>query len=229
MAESPPPRIPGLLSRDQFLALVGLEVEAFNSSRRRGQLPLRPPYELPDEVADARGWSPFAALALLIALDLVDRYDLSRMRAAQIAGRSIAVQKRWPDVCRTSEQLAESREPDFHILFGSLDIPSLKPNKKSPDPTVAIGTLSDISARYPSATRIIAVSVTRCAALMRQRAVRAEVDLTHFFEQSPRLGSEDEQDTFTSSPMTLSFTSRPTATCAWSRRTQISTPRDVRL
>lgn len=180
--ETLPTRIPGLKSRNEFLALVGLELEAFNSLRRRDQLPQRPPYELSEEVADARGWSPIAALALVMALELVDRYELSRDRAADIASPVHAVLGRWADISRTSRQVADGKEPEFHVLFASLDLPSVKPTKKRADPKIAVGTIKEITAEYPTATGIIAVSVTRCAALMRQRAARTKIDLRDFWE-----------------------------------------------
>ena len=177
-----PARIPGLKSRDEFLSLVGLEVEAFNSLRRRDQLPQRPPYELPEEMADARGWPTPSALGLIIALELADRYDLSRKRAAEIAAPVYAVEKRWADICRTGQQLADGHEPEFHILYAALDLPDVKPTKKQPFPTIGVGTIIDIAAEYGSATGIICISVTRCAALMRQRAKRAKIDLSEFWE-----------------------------------------------
>jgi hypothetical protein len=175
-------RIPGLKSREEFLALVELELEAFNSLRRRDQLPQRPPYELSEEMADARGWPTTSALALVIALELADRYDLSRNRAAEIAGPVYAVENRWADISRTSQQLADGTQPEFHVLFAALDVPGVKPTKKVPFPTIAVGTLSEIAAGYPTAAGIISVSVTRCAALMRQRAARAKIDLSEFWE-----------------------------------------------
>jgi len=175
-------RIPGLKSRDEFLALVGLEVEAFNSLSRRDQLPQRPPYELSEKAADARGRPTTSALALVIALELADRYDLSRNRAAEIAGPAYAVEKRWADISKTSQQLADGHEPDFHILYAALDVPGVKPTKKQPFPTICVGTISDIAAEYRNATGIICISVTRCAALIRQRAERAKIDLSEFWE-----------------------------------------------
>jgi hypothetical protein len=177
-----PQRLPGLKSRDEFLTLVGLELEAFNSLRRRDQLPQRPPYELSEEAADARGWATPAAFALIIALELVDRYDLGRTAAAQIAGGINVVARRWADVSKTSQQLADGHEPEFHVLYAAVDIPGVTPTKKRPFPTIAVGTLSEIAAEYPAVTGIISVSLTRCAGLMRQRAARAKIDLSEFWE-----------------------------------------------
>lgn len=181
-SKSLPTRYPGLLSRDDFLALVGLDVEAFNSLRRRDQLPQRQPPELSEEWQDARGWIPHAALALLMALELVDRYQLSRKRAAEIASGVGRVETRWADISTTSGQVADGREPAFDILYASVDLPGAKPTKKSPDPTIAVGTLAEIAAKHPTATGLIGVSVTRCAALMRQRAARAKIDLGDFLD-----------------------------------------------
>ena len=174
-------RLPGLLSRDELLALVGLELEAFNSLRRRNQLPQRPPRELTPQEADARGWSPYSALALVVALEMVDRYKLSRTRAAEIAARVYVVQERWADISKTGLLLADGNDPGFHVLFASIDLPGVRVNKRRPDPTIAVGTLSEIAAEHPLATGIIAISITRCAALMRQRAARGKIDLSEFW------------------------------------------------
>jgi hypothetical protein len=177
-----PARLPGLLSRDDFLALVGLDVEALNSLRRRDQLPQRPPRELPAEWADARGWSAHGALALIMALELADRYELSRKRAAEIAAGVYRTQARWADIATTSRQVTDGREPDFDIVYASVDLPGVRPTKKSPDPTIAVGTVAEIAAKHPTATGLIGVSVTRCAALMRRRAARAKIDLSDFLD-----------------------------------------------
>src|SRR5262249_17559925 len=113
---------------------------------------------------------------------LVDRYDLSRRRAAEIAGAVNRVERRWADIRRTSQQLAEGNKPDFHVLFAAVDVPDVKPTKKRPFPTIVVGTIGEISAEYPTASGIISVSVTRCATLMRQRAERAKIDLSEFWE-----------------------------------------------
>ena len=162
--------------------MVGLNLEAFNSLRRRDQLPQRPPYELSEEAADARGWPTTSAFALVVALEFGERYGLSRNRAAEIAASIHAVKKRWADISRSSKQLAEGHEPEFHVLYAAVDIPGVTPTKKRPFPTMAVGTLSEIAAEYPAATGIISVSLTRCAGLMRQRAARAKLDLSEFWE-----------------------------------------------
>ena len=177
-----PERLPGLLSRAEFIVVVGLELEAFNSLRRRHQLPMVPPLHMPEAWGDALGWDPLAALALVMALQLTERYELSRTRAAEIARGAGRLDQRWPDISTTSLELADGKQPAFEILCASLDLPNVKPTKRHPDPTFAIGTLREIAAEHPTATGIIAVSVTRCAALMRKRAARAKIDLGDFWE-----------------------------------------------
>lgn len=174
-------RIPGLQSRAEFLVLTGLELEAFNSLRRRDQLPQSPPPFWSEEWQDAHGWSPWAALALVMALALADRYQLSRTRAAEVASRVGAINRRWRDISAASRVVAEGGQPDQDILFASLDLPNVHPTKKLPDPTVDVGTLEELAAKYPTATGLIAVSVTRCAALIRQRAKKAKIDIPDFW------------------------------------------------
>src|SRR5436189_4090195 len=78
----------GYLDRTDFLVLAGLEIPAYYSLRRRGQLPLMPAapgspsallmeagYPTPDEMPpdwDARGWDPGAALAVIVSTQFVD-------------------------------------------------------------------------------------------------------------------------------------------------------------
>jgi hypothetical protein len=208
-----PKRVPGLQSRAEFLVLTGLELEAFNSLRRRGQLPVPPlgsPTQniaptgvpsgetfgvpdlvftdripacrlAPEEWQDAHGWSPWAALALIAALALADRYQLSRTRAAEIARNVVVATRHWRDICATSRQVVEGREPERDILLASLDRPDIRPTKTMPDPTADVGTLEELAARYPTATGLIAVSVTRCAAQMRERAEKAGIDILNFW------------------------------------------------
>jgi hypothetical protein len=176
-----PKRIPGLQSRAEFLILTGLELEAFNSLRRRHQFPQSPPVDWSEEWQDAQGWSPLAALALVMALALADRYQLSRTRAAEIAAHVGVINRRWRDISAASREVAEGGEPEQDILFASLDLPDVHPTKKQPDPTVDVGTLEELAAKYPTTTSLIAVSVTRCAALIRQRAKKAKIHISNFW------------------------------------------------
>ena len=172
-----------MMSRADFCKLAGLEVEQYNALKRRGQIPLVPNLDLPEEIANERGYSPSAALALTIANELSDRYEMSRVRAAQIALYSLKVFDRWNDIAKTSAQVVSGKVPTADILFAAIECPGMRPKKTDPQPKCAVGTLKEIAAKYPNPSGMIAVSVTWCAALLRQRAARARIDLGDFWEQ----------------------------------------------
>ena len=172
-----------MMGRADFCKLVELEVEKYNALKRRGQVPLVPNLDLPEEIANERGYSPTAALALTIANELSDRYEMSRHRAAQVALYSLKVSDRWSDIAETSAQVASGKVPTAEILLAAIEWPGMRPKKNDPRPTCAVGTLKEIAAKYPNPSGMIAVSVTRCAALLRQRAARARIDLGDFWEQ----------------------------------------------
>ena len=111
-----------------------------------------------------------------------DRYEISRDRSAEIASYSLRVYARWKDIAQTSAQVAAGDEPATDILFAAIDWPAVKPKKRGRVPTIAIGTLKEIGAQFPNASTIIAVSATRCASLLRQRAARAGIDIEQFWE-----------------------------------------------
>jgi hypothetical protein len=73
-------------------------------------------------------------------------------------------------------------KPTEDILLGVVDWTGAPWNKRS-RPNTAMGTLPEIATQYPCAQNIIAVSATRCAALLRQRAARAKIDLGDFWDR----------------------------------------------
>jgi len=197
-----PQRFKGDFDRTKLLELCDITVEAFDSLRRRGQLPLMPTFDnlvlsqpgvpTPDNMPeyDARGWSPFMALALIIANDLVESYEVSRDLAAHIARRVYLVGQRWPEIREGSRALAQSKSPldielPRHIVLARVTgIPGVKPTiaEGKLDPTIMIGTMEEIAAKHPKASGMIAVSITAAVAKMRKRAARAKVDLSPFFD-----------------------------------------------
>lgn len=200
-----PQRFKGDFDRTKLLELCDMTVEAFDSLRRRGQLPLQPTLDnlvlsqpgvpTPDSMPeyDAQGWSPWMALALIIANDLVDQYTIGRDLAAQIARHVYLVGQRWPEISEGGKKLAELRFPldaapvyrlPVHIVLARVtDAPDLKPTlaKNKLDPSIVVGTMEEIAAKYPKASGMIAVSVTAGVAKMRKRAARAKIDLSTFF------------------------------------------------
>ncbi len=172
-----------MLGRADFCKLVGLEVEQYNALRRRNQVPLVPNLDLPEAIANERGYYPTAALALIIANEFTDRYDMSRDRSARIALYALQLfGHRWKAVAETSAQVAAGKKAYADILFAVIDWPGAPPKKSNPLPKIGVGTLSEIAAQYPNASSIIAVSATQCAALLRQRAARARIDLGDFWD-----------------------------------------------
>jgi hypothetical protein len=171
-----------LLSRTDYCKLVGLEVEQLNALRRRGQLPLVPNAYLPEEVANERGYSPGSALSLIMANELTERYEMSRDCAARIAAYGLRAYQRWGDIFVTSAQVAAAKEPAFDVLFAVIDWHCAAPDRKNRTAQkVGVGTLREIAAQFPDAREIIAISVTRCAALLRQRAAKARIELGDFW------------------------------------------------
>ena len=175
--------IVALLSRTDYCKLVGLEVEQLNALRRRDQMPSVPNLDLAKEVANERGYSPGSALVLIMANELAERYEMSRDCAAKIAAYGLRVYPRWGDIFVTSAQVAAGKEPDFDVLFGVVDWPggSRDRVRNKPPQKVAVGTLKEIAEQHPDARNIVAISVTRCAALLRQRAAKARIDLGDFW------------------------------------------------
>ena len=172
-----------MMGRADFCKLAGLDVEQYNSLSRRGQVPLVPNLDLPEEIANERGYSATGALILTIANELSDRYEMSRDRAAQIAMLSLNVFARWTDIAETSAQVAAGKMPATDILFAAIEWPDMRPKKGDRRPKCAVGTLKEIAAKHPNTSGVIAVSVTRCAALLRQRAAQARIDLGDFWER----------------------------------------------
>jgi hypothetical protein len=172
-----------MMGRADFCKLVGLEVEQLNVMRRRDQVPSVPNLNLSEEIANESGYEAGGALALIIANELAERYEISRKCAARIASFSRSLFLRWKEVSTTSAQLAAGKKPSAEILFAVIEWPIGGPKRKATHSKVAVGTLTEIADEYPNASTVIAVSATQCAALLRERADRARIDLEEFWKQ----------------------------------------------
>jgi len=171
------------LGRSDFCRLAGLEIEQYNVLRRRDQLPPVPSRDRPTEVSDDGGYSPGGALLLIMANELADRYEMSRECAARIAAYGLQAFRRWGDIFVTSAQVAAGKEPTIDVLLGVINWPGVARDKakyRLPQ-KIAVGTLREIAEQHPDARDIIAISLTRCAALLRQRAAKAQIDLGDFW------------------------------------------------
>jgi hypothetical protein len=171
------------LSRSDFCGLAGLEIEQYNVLRRRNQLPSVPNHDLPSEAANDRDYSPGSALLLIMANELAQRYEVSRECAARIAAYGLQAFPRWGDIFVTSAQVVAGKEPTIDVLLGVIDWPGVAHDKAKnrPPQKIAVGTLREIAEQHPDARDIIAISVTRCAALLRRRAAKARIDLGEFW------------------------------------------------
>ena len=168
------------LSRSDFSLLAGLEVEQLNALRRRDQVPSVPNLDLPEQIANERGYEAGSALLLIIANELVERYEMSRECAAKISVHGRIMFTRWDEVSATSAQVAAGKEPLLDILLAVFDWPGVA-SGKAKKPKAAVGTLKEIADQHFNVRDIIAVSITRCAALMRQRAAKARINLDEFW------------------------------------------------
>jgi hypothetical protein len=168
------------MSRSDYCTLAGLEVEQFNVLRRRDQVPSVPNLDLSEQVANERGYEAGGALLLIVANELVERYEISREYAARIAEHGRLMFNRWGDVAATSAQVAAGKEPLLDILLAVIDWPGAA-SGKAKKPKVAVGTLKEIAEQHSNIRDIIAISLTRCAALMRQRAAKARINLDEFW------------------------------------------------
>lgn len=144
-----------------------------------------PPPELPEEIANERGYEARGALYLIIANEFAERYEISRDSAAAIAINALVVHHRWEDISSSSAEIASGKEPTRDVLFAVIDWPGLGRSKQRrlPRPKTAVGTLAEIVEQYPNASHLLAISVTRCAALMRQRATKARIDISEIWEK----------------------------------------------
>ena len=170
------------LSRSKYCELAGLEIEQFNVLRRRDQAPSVPNLDLSEQVANERGYEAGGALLLIVANELVERYEISRECAARIATLGRQMFARWEVISATSAQVAAGKEPVFDILLAVIDWHVARDKAKNrPAQKVAVGTLKEIADQHANARDILAISLTRCAALMRQRAAKARINLDEFW------------------------------------------------
>ena len=173
-----------LVGRADYCKLIDLPVEQLNALRRRDQIPFVPPPELPEEIVKERGYEASSALYLIIANELAERYEISRDSAAAIAVKALVVRDCWEDIAATSAKETSGKEPTNDILFAVIDWPGFGrgTQKRLPRVMTAIGTLAEIAKQHPKAKHLLAISVTQCAALMRQRAAKAGIDISEIWE-----------------------------------------------
>lgn len=160
------------ISREIHCALAGIDVEAFKTLQRYGRLPVLPAHLRPN-----KPFGPLDTLTLAIYNTIVEQHRVAREYAANICNEAGVLLTRWSELCDSVEQrrLAGKEE----LFFGRITLPGTLAQRGGPKP--AFGTLEEIAAQHMFAITIIAVSATRIANLISNRAVRHGVDLGHFW------------------------------------------------
>lgn len=157
------------LGRAQFCDLCDIDVEALNALYRRDLVPAV------QEKAE-RVYTPAAAFVLTVADEFSACFALSRDRAALMASSAYdLIGSRWKDIAATSEAMLAEKTSTGDILVGAVNVTNAVFRRA--EPTMVIGTLAEIAARYPKAVNLIVISATRCATLLRQRARRHKIDV----------------------------------------------------
>jgi hypothetical protein len=81
----------------------------------------------------------------------------------------------------TSRPVVEGRKTGNEISSSPHSTCSIRPTRKCQTRLADVGTLEELAVKYPTATCLIAVSATRRAALMRQRAIKAKIGVPNFW------------------------------------------------
>jgi hypothetical protein len=156
-----------LLSRENHCLLSDLHVEAFKTLQRYGRLPA-----LPAQFQGKKGFSPIETLALATANAMVTACHISWEQAAAICSEVRVIADHWHDIGKISAMLGRQ---DGGILFGRAMLPGVSP------PVTVYGTLAEIAEDNPAAICIDAISISRVAATIRNRARDNSIDISDFW------------------------------------------------
>lgn len=187
--------MPQFLSPDQDSKLVGIDRTTLRSMRKRGQRPAisrgGPSFLLAEvgagvlpekgeiDAEEQRGITPTQSFLQIVANAFHDRYSVSREVAAKIASRGFMAlaNPEWSAISASSAEVVAGNKPAVEIMFGVLE---------GPDDTVTFGAgpFSELIAARPDAIGVLLISLTRCAALMRQRSEEHSIDLGDFWEKA---------------------------------------------
>jgi hypothetical protein len=188
----PPNRIPGGLGRVDMLKLAAMPLGTFVAIFQRGYGPLGPTpgpeviMSVPRPVipkqwqdwADARGYTPLSALALLVAQEFIDRFGVSREFAAQAAVHLLHAAPHWQRVSEDAKAIAEGRNPGRpHVMLGAFS------REGSAKFSYAIGTARELANQFIFSQGYVAVSVSAAAGLLRKRAQDHGIELQNFWAE----------------------------------------------
>jgi hypothetical protein len=155
-----------LLSRETHCLLSDLHVEAFKTLQRYGRLPT-----LPEQFQGKKGFFPIETLALATANAMVTACSISWERATAICSEVRVIADHWHDIGKISAMLGRQDS----ILFGRATLPGMSP------PVAVYGTLAEIAEDNPAAICIDAISISRVAAAIRNRARDHHIDISDFW------------------------------------------------
>ena len=175
-----PPRIKPLskvnwYSRKTHCQLLNMKEESFKTLRHRGQIPAFKSHH-PGTDAES-GFHDMQTFQMLVADEFWRHFKLSREEAADFGTNCFLVfYNKWPLICETSAALAEGKFIAAHIQFGRVDLDL--------GSKYVAGTMAQIATTLPWTERAILLSMSRVAAILRERAKQFDVDLSDFFEGS---------------------------------------------
>jgi hypothetical protein len=188
------------ISRELHCALAGIEVGAFKTLQQYGRLPVLPVAFKPE-----KPFGPLETLVLAIYEAMVEEHRISRAYAASIcSGEGIGIlAAHWNEFRETGPYFAAARAREERrqakkddILFGRVKFPDLP--SRGGGPRHVLGTLKDIVAElgilkekiaadfnieHTTPMSIIAISLTRVAYVITERAMRHEINLDHFWAE----------------------------------------------
>jgi hypothetical protein len=162
--------------RVDFMKLTHLTRESFDARARRKQFPFTS--------TDLRGgtYPILAAYLTLLADDFNQTFGMYLTDACRLAlALSGGLQRRWPDIVTTSQDLTRA-----NIFCGRVDLPFSEPRRRQPPPIwkPVVGTVPEIAREIGkiSVTRVALTNASRWAAVLRARALNANLDLSPFWK-----------------------------------------------
>jgi hypothetical protein len=170
------------LSRKLHCALAGLQVEGFKTLQEYRRLP-----RVPNELKADKPFGPFETFMLATYNALVEYNRVPRERAADICSAGAALfAARWADLRETAEERRLAKKSE--LLFGRVDLAGTPKQDGGTEPV--LGTLQEIAKQISAiekiaperkAFAITAVSVTRVASQIHNRAAEHGIDIEQFW------------------------------------------------
>lgn len=166
------PRWDTAVKRSNLLKLAAMNAEAFKSVSRRDQLPFAS--EDGEILYRRNDYTAFEALLLIVCNDLVDALRVDRSLAAKITGSlPTDLYRRWNEIIVASRSSGHGSNAAEPILCGAV-WPVRGPM------TTFCGTDADLSRQMPF-IRAVVTDVSRCFALLRERADAEDVPIDRSF------------------------------------------------